>query len=73
LDLGWAALGVSGSAQAVAMNGAVIRYLGWRDAVADAGCGADDGGSAELAAQPSDGNGDGIGERVGVFVPDLFE
>ncbi len=43
------------------------------DAVANIGDRLDDGGLAELAAQPVDRDGDDVGERVGVLVPHLFE
>ena len=43
------------------------------DAVAHARCGGDDRRVAEFAPQAADGHRDGVGERVGVLVPDLFE
>jgi hypothetical protein len=43
------------------------------DAVADAGGGGDDRRVAELAAQAADGDRDRVGERVGLFVPDLLK
>src|SRR5262245_20419993 len=43
------------------------------DAVSDAGDGFDRLWFAEFAAQPTDGDLDGLGEGVGVLVPDLFE
>jgi hypothetical protein len=49
-------------------------WSGWvGDAVADAGRGGDDGRVAELAAQPPDGDGDRVGERVGLLVPDALQ
>ena len=41
--------------------------------VSDVGDGADDGGFAEFAAEPADGDGDDVGEGVGMLVPCLFE
>jgi hypothetical protein len=41
------------------------------DAVPDGRSGGDDRGLPELAAEAADG--DGVGERVGVLVPDPFE
>jgi hypothetical protein len=46
---------------------------GSADPVPDPRRGKDDRGIAELAAQPADGNGDRVGERVGVLVPDLLQ
>src|SRR5215831_8958822 len=43
------------------------------DVIADAWVGGDDRRVAELAPQAADGHRDGVGERVGVFVPDLLE
>src|SRR5689334_19315166 len=43
------------------------------DAVSNGRCGGDDRGFTELAAKTADRDGDGVGERVGVLVPDLFE
>ena len=43
------------------------------EAVADTRRGGDDRGVAELAPQAADGHRDGVGERVGLLVPDLFE
>src|SRR5579864_1905860 len=43
------------------------------DPVADAGDGLDERGVAEFAAEPADGDLDGLGERVGVLVPGLGE
>jgi len=43
------------------------------DAVADAGGGGDNRRFAQLAAQPPDGDRDGVGERIGLLVPDLLE
>src|SRR6266545_4706804 len=52
-----------------------LRGLGaeLRDAVAHPGRGGDDRWHPQLAPEPPDGHGDGVGERVGVLVPDLFE
>jgi hypothetical protein len=47
------------------------RVAGSGDPVSDAGDGLDDVGVVEFAAEPADGDLDGFGERVGVFVPCL--
>jgi hypothetical protein len=49
----------------------VTRHLG--DPVPAADYGVDQRRLAELSAQPQDGYGDSVGERIGVLIPDLFE